>query len=93
MIGAALATEPTLLLLDEPFAGLNAEESAELVDIIRKLRDEIGLSILLIDHNLDAVMSVCDRIIVMHLGKKIAEGKPEKVQLDKNVIEIYLGGV
>jgi branched-chain amino acid transport system permease protein len=87
----ALATEPRVLLLDEPAAGLNLSEKRELAGALRKLRDQFGVSILLIDHDMGLVMDVCERIIVLDHGVTIAEGPPEAIRNDPHVIAAYLG--
>jgi branched-chain amino acid transport system ATP-binding protein len=89
-VARALATKPELLLLDELMAGLNPAELAQAMELVTRIRDK-GITILMIEHVMKAIMSVCDRIMVLHHGEKIAEGTPQEIATSKTVIKVYLG--
>lgn len=88
----ALATEPKILFLDEPAAGMNPQETAELTELIRKIQKEFRITVLLIEHDMSLVMEVCERIYVLEYGRLIAEGTPQEIKNNPRVIEAYLGG-
>ena len=90
-IARALASRPKLILLDEVMAGLNPTETAEAMNLVRSIRDKLGITVFWIEHVMRAVMGLAEHIIVLHHGEKIAEGKPEKIANDPEVISAYLG--
>lgn len=90
-IARAMATKPKLILLDEPAAGMNDSETAALTELIRNIREKFGITIVLIEHDMQLVMSLCDRVMVVNFGKKLAEGVPDEVQNNPQVIEAYPG--
>jgi branched-chain amino acid transport system ATP-binding protein len=90
-IARALASDPKLILLDEPTAGMNPHETIEAIALFRRLRDELGITVLLIEHDMRVVMDISERITVLDYGKKIAEGSRDEVRQNQQVIEAYLG--
>lgn len=90
-IARAMALEPSLLLLDEPAAGMNSVEKGELMDLIWKIREGMNLTILLVEHDMNLVMNICECIAVLDYGRKIADGPPEEIKNDERVIQSYLG--
>jgi branched-chain amino acid transport system ATP-binding protein len=92
-LGRALAAEPKLLLLDEPMAGMNLEEKEDISRFILDANEELGATIALIEHDMGVVMDICDRIVVLDYGEKIAEGPPEAIRTNPEVIRAYLGDI
>ena len=88
----ALATEPKILFLDEPAAGMNPQETAELTALIRKIKEEFQITVILIEHDMSLVMDVTERIYVLEYGRLIAHGTPDEIKSNKRVVEAYLGG-
>lgn len=91
-VGIAVATRPRLLLMDEPAAGLNASETRAMGELIGRLREERGIDIVLVEHDMRLIMAVCDRILVLDYGRAIALGRPEEIRANPDVVEAYLGG-
>lgn len=90
MIATALAAGPKIILLDEPTAGMSAEETAQVVEMIKEIRDR-GIAVFIIEHNMKVTMNICNRVIVLNYGKKIADGRPEEIAKNQAVIDAYLG--
>ncbi len=90
-IARALALSPKVLLLDEPAAGMNNHEKQDLKNLINILREDFNITVLIIEHDMGVIMNLCDRILVLDYGKKIAEGSPEEISNDANVIKAYMG--
>ncbi|MEP9372738.1 ABC transporter ATP-binding protein [Mesorhizobium sp. KR1-2] len=90
-MAVALAADPVVILLDEPFTGMNPEETRRMMEHVRRVRDERDITIMLVEHDMQAVMGLCDRITVMNFGQLLTEGAPEEVRTDPRVIEAYLG--
>ena len=91
-LGRALAMKPDVLLLDEPAAGMNNEETEDIVRFILDIHEELGVTIILVDHDMNMVMDIAQRVMVLNFGEKLAEGTPKEIVVDENVIEAYLGG-
>ncbi|OPJ55959.1 ABC transporter ATP-binding protein [Alkalithermobacter paradoxus] len=90
-IGRALALKPKLLLLDEPAAGMNPEETIQLMHLIKEIRDRFDLTVVVIEHHMDLIMGICDNILVLNFGRKLAQGTPREIQENSSVVEAYLG--